>query len=130
MDKYLDFCNKCIQGKIGHKKNFYILDTIEPDRVKKEVDVSMVSPTQAAVEQAKSKMNLQNDINRAEKRKYDQIGGKTSVKKHIKRQKKGGEIIIKSRQRKKISAQRKNSSHPINNKIKKKNSKSYKTIWM
>ena len=88
MDKYLDFSNKCIRGKILHRENFYILDKIEPSLTKKEVDVSMVSPTQAAVEQAKSEMNLQNGINRAEKRKYDQIGSNTTTKNHTKRRKK------------------------------------------
>ena len=112
MDKYLDFCNKCIEGKIGYKKNFYILDKPEPSGISKDIDISVVSPTQAAVEQAKSELNLQNGINRPEKRKYDQIGGKssssisssrsiTSRKRSQTKRRKKGEKVIRTKGKKK-----------------------------
>ena len=111
MDKYLDFCNKCIEGKIGYKKFFYILDKPEPSGISKDIDISVVSPTQAAVEQAKSELNLQNGINRPEKRKYDQIGGKsssssssrsiTSRKRSQTKRRKKGEKVIRTKGKKK-----------------------------
>ena len=58
MDKYLDFCNKCIEGKVGYRKKIHILDSNTSDPVKKSESmyVSVVSPTQAAVEQARSEL--------------------------------------------------------------------------
>ena len=71
MDKYLEFCNKCIEGKVGYTKNFHILDSNKSDPIKKSesMDVSVVSPTQAAVEQARSELKDEKGINRGKKRK-------------------------------------------------------------
>ena len=82
MDKYLDFCNKCIEGKVGYRKNFHILDNNISDSIKKSdsMDVSVVSPSQAAVEQARSELREEKGINRGKKRKYNQLGGRNDKK--------------------------------------------------
>ena len=79
MDKYLNFCKKCMEGKLEMSKNYYVLDSDEENeknKKNKNIDVSIVSPTQAAVEQAKSEVRDMMDINRGRKRKIYQIGGK------------------------------------------------------
>ena len=74
MDKYLNFYKKCMEGKMEMSKNYSVLDSdveIEKKIKKiKNIDVSIVSPTQAAVEQAKSEVRKMMDINRGGKRKY------------------------------------------------------------
>ena len=79
MDKYLNFCRKCMVGKMEMSKNYYVLDSDEENeknKKNKNIDVSIVSPTQAAIEQAKSEVRDLMDINRGKKRKIYQIGGK------------------------------------------------------
>ena len=66
MDKYLNFCKKCIEGKVGYNSNFYELNpkNSETDRVNdKPVEVTLVTPTEATVEQAKSEIKLKKAIN-------------------------------------------------------------------
>ena len=56
MNKYLKFCKKCMDKKIELSKNYYVLDSDDDNakyKNKDSIDVSIVSPTQAAVEQAK-----------------------------------------------------------------------------
>ena len=85
MNKYLDFCNRCMQGKINFHKKFYNLDndlklenkTGEGEKTS-NVDISVVTPTQAAVEQARSEVKQEKAINRGKKGKYNQFGGSTS----------------------------------------------------
>ena len=63
MKKYQEFCEKCIQGKIGFRPDFYIIEgryKEEKERPKENIDVPIVSPTKAAVDQAKSKLRLEN----------------------------------------------------------------------
>ena len=70
MTNYQDFCKTCIQGKIGFKPDFYIIEKIHKDNTdipKENVDITIVSPTKAAVEQAKSELKQENGINRDEK---------------------------------------------------------------
>ena len=51
----------------------------------------MVTPTQAAVEQAKSEIDQEKSINKAKKRKYNQSGGSVGrVKNKSKKILKGG----------------------------------------
>ena len=66
----------------------------------KNIDVSIVSPTQAAVEQAKSEVRDMMDINRGRKRKRYQIGGKDRRKSKSRRSsfKKQKKKLIKKRQ--------------------------------
>ena len=53
MDMYKKFCKDCIQGKIGYKCDFHILDSSKESNGEnkdnknngKAVDVSIVSPT-------------------------------------------------------------------------------------
>ena len=71
MTTYQDFCKKCIQGKIGFKPDFYIIEKIPKDNTdipKENIDVTIVSPTEAAVGQAKSELKHENGINRNEKK--------------------------------------------------------------
>ena len=83
MNKYLDFCNRCMQGKINFHKKFYNLDndlklenkTGEGEKTS-NVDISVVTPTQAAVEQARSEVKQEKAIKK--KGKYNQFGGSTS----------------------------------------------------
>ena len=71
MDKYLNFCKKCMEGKMEISKNYYVLDSDEENEKKilKTIDVSIVSPTQAADEQAKSKVREKMNIKRGKKKK-------------------------------------------------------------
>ena len=61
-------------------KNYYVLDSDDKheknNNKNKNIDISVVSPTQAAVEQAKSEIREKGNINRGKKRKIYQIGGK------------------------------------------------------
>ena len=128
---YLEFCKKCIRGEIPYQKKFYVLDKrydISNDNRNKNLDVTVVTPTQQAVEQAKNEVIHETSINRAKKRKIDQTGGRGDVnkkkqrkykrrenqKENIKRKKgigKKPEIKAKERRRPKVSS-------------------SYKAIWM
>ena len=68
MNNYLDFCKKCIQGEIPYQRKFYVLDNrlnISNDSKDKNLDVTVVTPTQQAVEQAKNKVRHELSINRA-----------------------------------------------------------------
>ena len=79
MNKYLKFCKKCIDGKIELSKNYYVLDSDDDNakyKNKDSIDVSIVSPTQAAVEQAKSEVRDKMNKNRGKVIKKYQIGGK------------------------------------------------------
>ena len=55
---YLDFCKRCSQGKVGYSKDFYILsDNYSSNKAREQsTDISIVNPTQAAVDQAKSEV--------------------------------------------------------------------------
>ena len=77
MDKYLNFCKKCIEGKVGYSPKFYELNpkNSETDRVTdKPVEVT---PTETAVEQAKSEIKLKKAINSMAGTHKGQSGGKT-----------------------------------------------------
>ena len=103
MNKYLDFCNRCMQGQTDYHKKFYILDndlklenkTGEGEKAS-DIDISVVSPTQAAVEQARSEVKQEKAINKGKKRKYNQFGGsKSSIKS---KSRKRGKIIKPKKQ--------------------------------
>ena len=135
MDKYLDFCNKCIEGKVGYRKNFHILDNNISDSIKKSdsMDVSVVSPSQAAVEQARSELREEKGINRGKKRKYNQLGGRNDKKRRkinsVK--KKVVHKVSKNRyNKKKIKRKAENRNNKKGKKVVKNSSKSYKAIWM
>ena len=67
MNIYLKFCKKCIDGEIELSKNYYVLDSEEDNakyKNKDSIDVLIVSPTQAAVEQAMSEVEDKMNINR------------------------------------------------------------------
>ena len=88
MDKYLNFCKKCIEGKVGYNPNFYELNpkNSETDRVNgKPVEVTLVTPTEATVEQAKSEIKLKKAINSMAGTHKGQIGGKTRKSKITKK---------------------------------------------
>ena len=56
MKKYQNFWEKCIQGKIGFRPDFYIIEDRYKegkDRPKENIDVTIVSTTKAAVEQVR-----------------------------------------------------------------------------
>ena len=58
---YLEFCKKCgeIQGEIPYQKKFYVLDKkydISNDNKDKNLDVTVVTPTLQAVEQARNEV--------------------------------------------------------------------------
>ena len=66
MDTYLDFCKRCSQGMVGYRKDFYVLSDKYGDNknTNQNRDISIVNPTQAAVDQAKSEVKNQKTINR------------------------------------------------------------------
>ena len=73
MNKYLDFCNRCMQGKLGYSKGFYIIDKVETPKNKEIADAEI------ELEQEKT-------INKAKKRKYNQSGGVSrGLKRNIKK---------------------------------------------
>ena len=88
MDKYLNFCKKCIEGRVAYNPNFYELNpkNSETDRVNdKPVEVTLVTPTEAAVEQAKSEIKLKKGINSMVGTHKGQTGGKTRKSKITKK---------------------------------------------
>ena len=135
MTKYLDFCKKCIQGEVPYQKKFYVLENRKDtsnDIKDKNLDVTIVTPTQHAVEQAKNEVRHELSINRAKKRKIDQIGGRGDVNKNTKKKKKSSnkkdkKVVIIRRKGKteqgKVKKKPKNSS-------KSKVSRSFREIWM
>ena len=126
MTNYQDFCKKCIQGKIGFKPDFYIIEKIPKDNTdipKENVDVTIVSPTEAAVDQAKSELKQENDINRNEKKSYLQSGGKSQIK-DIKSRKKQYKVKGTVKSLKKKRKEKKKGEN------KKKNNLTYKSLWM
>ena len=59
MNKYLNFCKKCMDGKMDQTKNYYVLDSDDDfgrNKNNNNVEVSTISPTQAAVEQLKVRL--------------------------------------------------------------------------
>ena len=71
MDNYLEFCKRCIWGKWDTAKIFiYYSDNYNDNNPKEQsTDISIVNPTQAAVDQAKSEVkNEKKTINRAKKK--------------------------------------------------------------
>ena len=88
MDKYLNFCKKCIEEKVGYNPKFYELNpkNSETDRVNdKPVEVTLVTPTEATVEQAKSEIKLKKAINSMAGTHKGQSGGKTRKSKITKK---------------------------------------------
>ena len=90
MEIYKKFCKDCIQGKIGYKCDFHILDSLgkrtnenKNNNNEKTVDVSILSPTQAAVDQAKSELRQEMHINESPMMKQVQSGG-NSYRRQIK----------------------------------------------
>ena len=126
MTNYQDFCKKCIQGKIGFKPDFYIIEKIPKDNTdvpKENVDVTIVSPTEAAVDQAKSELKQENDINRNEKKSYLQSGGKSQIK-DVKSRKKQYKVKGTVKSLKKKGKEKKKGEN------KKKNNLTYKSLWI
>ena len=102
MNKYLKFCKKCMDGKIELSKNYYVLDSDDDHakyKNKDSIDVSIVSPTQAAVDQAKSEVRDKMIINRGKAIKKYQIGGKDRLNNTSRKKKK--RLLIKKEKLKK-----------------------------
>ena len=136
MNNYLNFCKKCIRGEIPYQKKIYVLDNgynVSNDIKDKRLDVTVVTPTQQAVEQAKNEVKHELTINSAKKGKL--------IKVEV------GEIPLRLKRRlRKKGDTKKNKKNGIkskgrNGKVKKAVSKakekkkpkitsSYKAIWM
>ena len=131
METYLDFCKRCSQGMVGYRKDFYTLSNKYGDskNTNQSGDISIVNPTQAAVDQAKSEVKNQKTINRTKKLNYNQTGGK-SVKKKTTRSKK--KVVLKKDKKPRPSQKKKNKSSKNNKKgkVRKSASKSYGSLWM
>ena len=128
MTAYEDFCKKCIQGKIGFKPDFYIIEGIHKNHAdipKDNLDVTIVSPTEAAVDQAKSELKHENGINRIEKMSDIQKGGKGDSK-QIKRNKQK----TRKKQYKIQGSVRNKKGAGGKKREKKKVKKTYKSLWM
>ena len=138
MDMYKKFCKDCIQGKVGYKCDFHIL---EPKNINngnkhnsndKSVDVSIVSPTQAAVDQAKSELKEEMHINETPMLKQVQSGGSSYRRqiKSVKNKKKTAKKQIRDRKTK-INKTREHSKNKIKKPKNKNNKKnSYRLSWM
>ena len=117
-----------MDGKVELSKNYYILDRDEDNgKYKKNdsIDVSIVTPTQAAVEQAKSEVRDKMNINRGKNMNKYQMGGKDRQNNTSKKKKK---VVNKKGKNKKRREQGKKSKKGVK-KIKKKLT-SYRSIWM
>ena len=134
MDKYLNFCKKCIERRVGYNPNFYELNpkNSETDRVaNKPVEVTLVTPTEAAVEQAKSEIKLKKGINSMAGTRKGQTGGKTRKSKITK--KSSRKISTKNRNKTTngSSTRRAPSSVQKGGKVKSKKKKSNShSLWM
>ena len=105
MNKYLKFCKKCMDGKIELSKNYYVLDSDDDHakyKNKDSIDVSIVSPTQAAVDQAKSEVRDKMIINRGKAIKKYQIGGKDRLNNTSRKKKKEKVVNKKGKIKKKL----------------------------
>ena len=84
MDNYLSFCKKCCEGKIGYRPDYHIIGNSDnADNSKPKKDVTVVTPTQAAVDQAKNEIKQEKIINNSNKPNYHQSGGKSSKRKEV-----------------------------------------------
>ena len=134
MDKYLNFCKKCIEGKVGYNPKFYELNpkNSETERVTdKPVEVTLVTPTEAAVEQAKSEIKLKKAINSMAGTHKGQTGGKTRKSKITKKSSRKISSKNKNKSSKGRSTRRAPSSAQKGGKVKskKKKTKSH-SLWM
>ena len=67
MKNYQDFCGKMYSG---FRPDFYIIEgkyKEDKENPKGNIDVTILSPTKAAVDQAKSELKQENSINTSEK---------------------------------------------------------------
>ena len=111
---------------INKDKDFYVLSDNYSNIKGREQskDISIVNPTQAAVDQAKSEVKNEKTINRVEKMKYNQTGGNSGKKKSrqskkkrllkvkrnrnlLRKRKPAGRIIKRERSRKPVEGHRK-----------------------
>ena len=134
MDTYLDFCKRCSQGMVGYRKDFYVLSNKYGDKKEREqsTDISIVNPTQVAVDQAKSEVKNQNTINRTKKLNYNQTGGKSGKKKSSSSKTKK-KVVVKKKDKKPRSSLKKinKSSKKIKKgKVTGVTSKNYGSLWM
>ena len=104
MERYSDFCLDCVNGKVETRKKFYFLDKPKNSRSEgeKDIEISVVTPTQAAVEQAKSEIQQEKPINSAIRRSYFQKGGRGGRRKIKKAKQKNSKKIVKKKKKKKI----------------------------
>ena len=102
MERYTDFCLDCVNGKVENRKKFYFLDKPKNSRSEgeKDIEISVVTPTQAAVEQAKSEIQQEKPINRADRRSYFQKGGRGGRHKIKKAKQKISKKIVKKTKKK------------------------------
>ena len=130
---------------MDYHKKFYILDnnlklenkTWEGEKAS-DIDISLVTPTQAAVEQARSEVKQEKAINKGKIGKYNQFGGsissiKSKSKKGGKNNKTKKKTVLKSQKggKKKIVKITRTRKDLINKK-RSKNIKGgdYSSIWM
>ena len=100
---------------MGYSKDFYILSDkyIDNKPAEQNTDISVVNPTQAAVDQAKSEVKYQKTINRPTIGKYNQTGGKSGKKSQSRLKK----VIVNTDKRKTSNqTKRKKSSNKIRKK--------------
>ena len=96
------------KGRCHTVIKFYLLGDSDNDfnnssdsRTKEKLDISVVTPTQAAVEQARSELKDDKSIKTAKKRKIVQIGGRKYRDKRDNRSKKNHKKPIKKTKRNK-----------------------------
>ena len=95
-------------------KNYYVLDSdedFEKNKNNNSIELSTVSPTEAAVEQAKSEIREEMNINTGKNRKNFQIGGKDRSNSNSKRspKKKKNNVVKKNTRDKKKEVKGKSS---------------------
>ena len=120
---------------MGYSKQFYILgDNYNNNNNLKDknTDISIVNQIHVAVDQAKSAVKNENTINRAKKRKFNQMGGSSGKKKSTKSKK----MVVKKKKKKSQTWSEEKQNKTKTNKrgkvkkTKKSGLKSYSSIWM
>ena len=130
MNNYLSFCKKCCEGKIGFRPDYHIIGNSDnADNSKPKIYVTVVTPTQAAVDQAKNEIKHEKIINNSNSSKYHQSGGRSSKRKEVIRNKPIHKVV-----KKKLHNKNQNQKKQIKkNKNKKRETgvlNSYRKIWM
>ena len=136
MNKYQLFCHQLVQGKVPHRREYYILESEDGGSGKPNVEtekIQIISPTQSSVEKAKSEVEKEG-INSDVMSDLLQSGGSGSKSGSSKKKKKGPNKRVsknvsnkkkKKKSNNKYKSKKQKSSKGKNSKFKKRH-----PVWM